>query len=215
MTRIARASGRIAVPVFARFPDDPADRGTDRTEPDRAPHGGGKVVAAKLSLERAFPAKHLDIGGLRPVRHVLVIEPRPSAQRLLLRNVYFDTCAGIECFFELIEVHDILLASEMASGVNGVGPGHVFEETKRNIDALDLSEGGQDPRHLKGMPGVELLRPPKRSAIQVDAVANADAPHPARVRRRAGYVPASLRRPRRPSGCWTARRRCPARRKAA
>jgi 4-oxalmesaconate hydratase len=62
-----------------------------------------------------------------------------------MRNVYFDTCvyhqAGIDCLFEVIDVDNILFASEMFGAVKGVDPetGHNFDDTKRYIDALDLS----------------------------------------------------------------------------
>jgi 4-oxalmesaconate hydratase len=71
---------------------------------------------------------------------------KPPLTEHLMKNVYFDTCvyhqAGIDCLFEVIDVNNILFASEMFGAVKGVDPetGHNFDDTKRYIDALDLSE---------------------------------------------------------------------------
>ncbi len=49
---------------------------------------------------------------------------------------------GIDCLFKVIDVANILFASEMFGAVKGVDPetGHNFDDTKRYIDALDLSD---------------------------------------------------------------------------
>lgn len=63
-----------------------------------------------------------------------------------MRNVYFDTCVyhlpGIELLFKVIDVENILFASEMFGAVKGKDPetGHYFDDTKRYIDALGLSD---------------------------------------------------------------------------
>ncbi len=70
---------------------------------------------------------------------------KPLLRDHVMKNVYFDTCvyhqAGIDCLFEVIDVDNILFASEMFGAVKGVDPetGHNFDDTKRYIDALDLS----------------------------------------------------------------------------
>ena len=62
-----------------------------------------------------------------------------------MRNVYFDTCvyhqAGIDLLFRVIDINNILFASEMFGAVKCVDPetGHQFDDTKRYIDALGLS----------------------------------------------------------------------------
>jgi 4-oxalmesaconate hydratase len=71
---------------------------------------------------------------------------KPQLRDHVMRNVYFDTCvyhqAGIDCLFEVIDVDNILFASEMFGAVKGVDPetGHNFDDTKRYIDALELSD---------------------------------------------------------------------------
>ena len=71
---------------------------------------------------------------------------KPPLASHVMRNVYFDTCvyhqAGIDCLFEVIDVDNILFASEMFGAVKGVDPetGHNFDDTKRYIDALDIPE---------------------------------------------------------------------------
>ncbi len=71
---------------------------------------------------------------------------KPKLTEHVMRNVFFDTCVyhlpGIELLFEVIDIDNILFASEMFGAVKGVDPetGHNFDDTKRYIDALDLSE---------------------------------------------------------------------------
>ena len=71
---------------------------------------------------------------------------KPPLSEHVMRNVYFDTCvyhqAGIDCLFEVIDIDNILFASEMFGAVKGVDPqtGHNFDDTKRYVDALDLSD---------------------------------------------------------------------------
>lgn len=71
---------------------------------------------------------------------------RPPLTEHIMRNVYFDTCVyhqpGIDLLFKVIDVENILFASEMFGAVKGKDPetGHYFDDTKRYIDALDLSD---------------------------------------------------------------------------
>jgi len=64
----------------------------------------------------------------------------------LLRNVFFDTCVyhqpGIDLLGRVIDVDNILFASEMLGAVRGVNPetGRAWDDTKLYVDALDLSE---------------------------------------------------------------------------
>lgn len=70
---------------------------------------------------------------------------KPHLRDHIMRNVWFDTCVyhqpGIDLLFKVIEVENILFASEMFGAVKGVDPetGHNFDDTKRYIDALPLS----------------------------------------------------------------------------
>jgi 4-oxalmesaconate hydratase len=71
---------------------------------------------------------------------------RPPLNELLLNNVFFDTCVyhlpGIELLLKVIPIENILFASEMVGAVKGIDPGtgHNFDDTKRYIDAVTLSE---------------------------------------------------------------------------
>jgi 4-oxalmesaconate hydratase len=64
----------------------------------------------------------------------------------LMENVFFDTCvyhqAGIDLLGRVVDVDNILFASEMLGAVRGVDPetGHYWDDTKRYVDALDLSD---------------------------------------------------------------------------
>jgi 4-oxalmesaconate hydratase len=71
---------------------------------------------------------------------------KPSLAEHLMKNVYFDTCvyhqAGIDLLFEVIDLDNILFGSEMVGAVRGIDPetGHHFDDTKRYVDAVALSD---------------------------------------------------------------------------
>lgn len=71
---------------------------------------------------------------------------RPPLTEHIMKNVFFDTCvyhqAGIDLLFRVIDADNILFASEMFGAVKGIDPetGHYFDDTKRYIDALDISD---------------------------------------------------------------------------
>lgn len=71
---------------------------------------------------------------------------KPPLTEHIMKNVFFDTCVyhqpGIDLLFRVIDIDNILFASEMFGAVKGVDPetGHNFDDTKRYIDALDLSD---------------------------------------------------------------------------
>jgi 4-oxalmesaconate hydratase len=71
---------------------------------------------------------------------------RPPLAEHVMRNVFFDTCvyhqAGIDLLHRVIDADNILFASEMFGAVRGVDPetGHHWDDTKRYVDDLDLSE---------------------------------------------------------------------------
>ncbi len=79
---------------------------------------------------------------------------RPPLEELLLGNVFFDTCVyhqpGIELLLKVVPVDNILFGSEMVGAVRGIDPrtGHYYDDTKRYLDALSLSEA--DRRKLFG-----------------------------------------------------------------
>jgi 4-oxalmesaconate hydratase len=70
---------------------------------------------------------------------------KPPLGEHLLKNVFFDTCVyhrpGIELLTKVIPLENILFASEMIGAVRGIDPetGHHFDDTKRSIEALELS----------------------------------------------------------------------------
>ncbi|HLY58270.1 MAG TPA: amidohydrolase family protein [Stellaceae bacterium] len=71
---------------------------------------------------------------------------RPPLEELLLNNVFFDTCVyhlpGIELLLKVIPADNVLFGSEMVGAVRGIDPrtGHHYDDTKRYLDALPLSE---------------------------------------------------------------------------
>jgi 4-oxalmesaconate hydratase len=70
---------------------------------------------------------------------------RPPPEELL-KNVYFDTCVyhlpGIELLFKVVPAENILFGSEMFGAVRGIDvrTGQYYDDTKRYVDALALSE---------------------------------------------------------------------------
>ena len=71
---------------------------------------------------------------------------RPLLATHVMKNVYFDTCvyhqAGIDLLFRVIDIDNILFGSEMVGAVRGIDPetGQFFDDTKRYVDALDISD---------------------------------------------------------------------------
>jgi 4-oxalmesaconate hydratase len=92
------------------------------------PHGGGAVP---YHWGR-YRGMNLDLG-------------RPELRESVMQNIWFDTCVyhqpGIDLLFKVMAVDNLLFASEMIGAVRGKDPdtGHNFDDTKRYIDALDLS----------------------------------------------------------------------------
>jgi 4-oxalmesaconate hydratase len=75
---------------------------------------------------------------------------QPDLSTHLMNNVFFDTCVyhqpGINLLFDVIALDNILFGSEMVGAVRGVDPetGHHFDDTKRYVDALDLTSLQRD-----------------------------------------------------------------------
>jgi 4-oxalmesaconate hydratase len=71
---------------------------------------------------------------------------RPRLADYVLKNVFFDTCVyhlpGIELLLKVIPVDNIIFGSEMVGAVRGIDPetGQYFDDTKRYVDALGLSD---------------------------------------------------------------------------
>ena len=70
---------------------------------------------------------------------------RPELSHHVMDNVYFDTCvyhqAGIDLLTKVIDSKNILFGSEMVGAVRGIDPttGHYFDDTKRYVDAANLT----------------------------------------------------------------------------
>jgi 4-oxalmesaconate hydratase len=77
---------------------------------------------------------------------------RPPLHEHVMGNVFFDTCvyhhAGVDLLCRVIDVDNILFASEMLGAVRGIDPetGFYWDDTKRYVDALDMPE--EDRRKL-------------------------------------------------------------------
>lgn len=71
---------------------------------------------------------------------------QPDLATHLMNNVYFDTCVyhqpGVDLLAKVIDSKNILFGSEMVGAVRGIDPqtGHYFDDTKRYVDALDISD---------------------------------------------------------------------------
>jgi len=71
---------------------------------------------------------------------------KPPLEEHLLKNVFFDTCVyhlpGVKLLVDVIGTDNVLFASEMIGAVRGIDPrtGHGYDDTKRYVDALDLSD---------------------------------------------------------------------------
>ena len=93
------------------------------------PHGGGAVP--------------FHWGRFRGLAQAL---KKPLLEKHLLDNIFFDTCVyhqpGIDLLTRVIPIENILFASEMIGAVRDVDPitGHFYDDTKRYIQAADLSE---------------------------------------------------------------------------
>jgi 4-oxalmesaconate hydratase len=80
---------------------------------------------------------------------------KPDLSTHLMKNVYFDTCvyhqAGIDLLFEVIDLENIVFGSEMVGAVRGIDrtTGYYFDDTKRYVDALNLSDEERDMVYSK------------------------------------------------------------------
>jgi 4-oxalmesaconate hydratase len=77
---------------------------------------------------------------------------RPPLKEHVMQNVFFDTCVyhqpGIDLLVNVIDIDNILFGSEMIGAVRGIDPqtGHYFDDTKRYIDKLAISD--EDKRRI-------------------------------------------------------------------
>ena len=74
---------------------------------------------------------------------------RPPLDEMMRNNVFFDTCvyhqAGIDLLFKVVPIDNLLFGSEMVGAVRGIDPttGHYYDDTKRYVDKVPLSETDQ------------------------------------------------------------------------
>ncbi|MGH3217753.1 MAG: amidohydrolase family protein [Streptosporangiaceae bacterium] len=101
-----------------------------------------------------FPALRLVIphgGGAVPYhwgryRGLADMLKKPPLAEHVMQNVSFDTCVyhqpGINLLLQVIDAGNVLFGSEMVGAVRGIDPqtGHYFDDTKRYVDAADISE---------------------------------------------------------------------------
>lgn len=109
-------------------------------------------------LFRDFPTLRLIIphgGGAVPYhwgryRGLADMLGKPPLGGHVMGNVFFDTCVyhqpGIDLLARVIDTRNILFGSEMVGAVRGVDPetGHHFDDTRRYIDALTISDAQRD-----------------------------------------------------------------------
>ncbi len=71
---------------------------------------------------------------------------KPDLSGHLMNNVFFDTCVyhqpGVNLLADVIDNKNILFGSEMVGAVRGIDPttGYYFDDTKRYVDALEISD---------------------------------------------------------------------------
>lgn len=124
---------------------------------------GGYYIAADTiafmqliqgDLFKDFPTLRLIIphgGGAVPYhwgryRGLADMLKQPDLSGHVMNNVYFDTCVyhqpGVNLLADVIDNKNILFGSEMVGAVRGIDPttGFYFDDTKRYVDALDISD---------------------------------------------------------------------------
>jgi 4-oxalmesaconate hydratase len=71
---------------------------------------------------------------------------RPPLPGHVMRNVFFDTCvyhqAGVDLLLRVIDLDNVLFASELLGAVRGIDPetGFYWDDTKRYVDRAGLSD---------------------------------------------------------------------------
>jgi 4-oxalmesaconate hydratase len=98
---------------------------------------------------------------------------RPPLATLIRSNIFFDTCvyhqAGIDLLFKIVPIDNILFGSEMVGAVRGIDPttGHYYDDTKRYVDKVSLSEAERqkvfEGNVRKVYPRIQKRIPPKAS----------------------------------------------------
>jgi 4-oxalmesaconate hydratase len=105
-----------------------------------------------------------------------MLKQLPLAEHVM-KNVSFDTRVyhqpGIDLLFNVIDIDNILFGSEMVGAVHCIDPetGQYFDDTKRYVDALKLS----DTDHYKVYEGnVRRVYPPTECGARSERQINSE-----------------------------------------
>jgi 4-oxalmesaconate hydratase len=115
--------------------------------------GAYYIAADTIAFMQLIPTLRLIIphgGGAVPYhwgryRGLADMLKKPDLATHVMNNVFFDTCVyhqpGVNLLADVIDNKNILFGSEMVGAVRGIDPqtGHYFDDTKRYVDALDIS----------------------------------------------------------------------------
>ena len=114
----------------------------------------GKAVirsATLILLKLASCSRFFASTAKRPSSGLADMLKKPDLAGHVMNNVFFDTCVyhqpGVNLLADVIDNKNILFGSEMVGAVRGIDPttGHYFDDTKRYVDALDISD---NERHM-------------------------------------------------------------------
>ncbi len=114
-----------------------------RAQYHRIQSGLGQAFGEIAGPMRDLPLFRHDLDRYRGLAQDL---KRPLLVEYLLKNIFFDTCVyhlpGIELLLKVIPADNIIFGSEMVGAVRGIDPqtGQYFDDTKRYLDALHLSD---------------------------------------------------------------------------
>ena len=110
---------------------------------------------------------------------------RPPLTEHLMRNVGFDTCVyhrpGMELLVSVVNVENVLFASEMLGAVRGADPetGIEWDDTRRYLEAMDLTA---DVRHAIFEGNVRRLYPRLDTRLRAQAgLQEAGSPHATQI----------------------------------
>ena len=150
------------------------------------PHGGGAVPVPLGSLP-----------GHRPGHRSCRRSPRRCSATSGSTRAS-TTRPGIDLLLRVVPIDNILFASEMVGAVRGVDPetGHHYDDTRRYLDAADLTDAQRQPDLRDQRPA----RSSRASTRLIGASASV-SPNPTRCRRSRRPGPAWPTARRRSAGC--------------
>ena len=98
---------------------------------------------------------------------------RPELDKMMADNIFFDTCVyhypGIKLLTDMVPTDNVLFASELMGAVPGIDPrtGHNFDDTKRYVDALPMSDEDKNKIFEKNALKVYPRLQPKIEKIKI------------------------------------------------